>query len=246
MHTKHGHRERVLGRLARLHATSLRIFEETPGFGTSRVREMQIRKSFIERPELTPIPFSTQPEPRPLTKSIWRHLEDWNFASTTQHSATLSREQRWHVLSVANFVNSPGYGYVPHIMGQHYDIEHVWGHQSHGFRFVPALNEWCVVRLDLVSLLLHDPPVVYVSENLPMMAELSAAPTRPLNDFELDSLKRLLEGAPLIVAPDSDRLRMMGAIRSGDSCLHCHDVENGRMLGAFSYELVRSPSSPRE
>ena len=60
-------------------------------------------------------------------------------------------------------MNPEGFGYVK-------DRKHVAGFQSHGFTKVPeAADEWKVATVDLVGLLLHDKPVVYVSEKLPQI-----------------------------------------------------------------------------
>lgn len=100
---------------------------------------------------------------------------------------------------------------------------------------------WQVIRLDLVSLWLNDPPAVYVSDNLSRMGELRSAPTQPLDEFEVASLKRVADGERLVTTHfTADWIRMVGAIRASRACLNCHDVERGGLLGAFSYDLRRS------
>ena len=90
--------------------------------------------------------------------------------------------------SVENFAFPRGWGYIK-------DRQHVAGFLSHRFSGVPEAEyprgwstkpgiRWTVRTLDLVGLLLHEQPVVYVSEHLPAMDELSEAPTRPLDKFE--------------------------------------------------------------
>jgi hypothetical protein len=99
-------------------------------------------------------------------------------------------------------------------------------------------DDWKVVRLELVSLLKHDPPAVYLSKNLPRMDELQGAPTRPLNGFEVNALPRLGSGDEDVVVEDLPGVvRMVGALRAGEDCLACHRGSRGDLLGAFSYEL---------
>ena len=38
-----------------------------------------------------------------------------------------------------------------------------------------------------------------------------------------------------------NRVRMVGAVRATTQCLDCHRVERGALLGAFSYDLWRTP-----
>jgi hypothetical protein len=96
-------------------------------------------------------------------------------------------------------------------------------------------------RLDLVSLLLHKDPVVYVSDQLPDMEKLRDAPTRELDEFEEDALAQLRGPKDLVFertpSGDGTRVRMLGAVRAAKSCLVCHETQRGALLGAFSYKL---------
>jgi hypothetical protein len=96
--------------------------------------------------------------------------------------------------------------------------------------------------LELVSLLKHDVPMVYVSDHLPRMDELEDAKTRSLSPFERKSLARLREGEDLSVDATVNRISMVGALRAAKQCTECHQVKRGELLGAFSYELERQPS----
>ena len=122
---------------------------------------------------------------------------------------------------------------------------------------------WKANRIQLVSLLLHDEPQVYVSENLPNMEELSGTDveTRDLNDFEATALEkfkkrktkvnatdseewlRALQGEEVISRATHNRILMMGSLRATENCLQCHAVNEGDLLGAFSYEFLRDPQS---
>ena len=84
-------------------------------------------------------------------------------------------------------MNPRGFGYIK-------DRRHVAGFETHRFSQVPApAGAWKVRTLELVSLLLHDEPAVYVSDHLPRMEHRSGIPTRPLDRFErfgLGALRR--------------------------------------------------------
>jgi hypothetical protein len=138
--------------------------------------------------------------------------------------------ERMHLESVVDFVNPENFGIFN-------DRQHVAGFQPHQFSEVPEAKSWRVQAIDLVSLLLHDPPVAYVTANLPRMDELREAPTRPLDRFEREGLKRVSAGDDLFLHTMPQGLRMFGPLRASNQCLKCHDCERGDLLGAFSYSL---------
>jgi hypothetical protein len=133
-------------------------------------------------------------------------------------------------------------------MGYLQDRRHVARFVPHRFLRAPRMDDapasrWQLVKLELVSLLKHETPVVYVAEHLPQMNRLKHAPTRPLSLFEQTSLERLQSEEDLAVEEGPNHIRMLGSLRAGKSCLECHSVQRGALLGAFSYELV--PPGPR-
>lgn len=87
--------------------------------------------------------------------------------------------------------------------------------------------------MELVSLLQHTEPAVYVSDRLPQMDALKGVPTRELDEFETVGLAELRQGSELSVKGD----RMLGAVRSVKQCITCHGGERGQLLGAFSYTI---------
>jgi hypothetical protein len=103
---------------------------------------------------------------------------------------------------------------------------------------------WQVARLELVSLLKFSEPAVYLSDELPNMERLTSVPTRPLNAFERDALVKLRTDEDLVVRYSASTIRMLGSLRAGTNCLECHSVQRGELLGAFSYELRRTPPAP--
>jgi hypothetical protein len=97
---------------------------------------------------------------------------------------------------------------------------------------------WEPKSVDLVGLLTHEQPVVYVSENLPAMEDLKKTPTRPLDAFETAGLGSLQKGETHYVRSRDGIVRMLGAVRAKSDCLACHETRQvGELLGAFSYTL---------
>jgi hypothetical protein len=97
---------------------------------------------------------------------------------------------------------------------------------------------WEIKSLDLVGVAMHDMPVVYLSEKIPEMKNLSTKPTRPLDYFELAGLEHLLKGNAIYVRSKDDTLRVLGPIHAGKACLKCHhESKEGDLLGAFSYTI---------
>ena len=132
-----------------------------------------------------------------------------------------------------DFVNPKGFGYVK-------SRSQVAGFRPHRFSFVPAAGTWAVDSLELVGILVHADPAVYVSEHLPRMDELSKAKTRTLDAFEKEGLAVLEKGEDLFVRGNVDKARMMGAIRNAKQCVECHGGNRGDLLGAFSYRLRKN------
>jgi len=107
-------------------------------------------------------------------------------------------------------------------------------------------------NLQLVSLLKFESPRVYVLDHLPRMDQLSSdtVETRPLNEFETMALEKLRKGAVIVSNLDSidsesrpDKMSALGGIVAIESCLECHCVKKGELLGAFTYEFQLVPSN---
>lgn len=144
-----------------------------------------------------------------------------------------------HVQSVLNFVNPAGWGFVK-------SKSEVAGFQSHRFRSRPVvlnsegmLDELRITRLELVSLLKHEMPRVYVEGKLPDLDSFDSedVPTRQLNQFEARALKFVRQGKDIVIDEQDDHIRMFGSLRAIGECQQCHDVPKNTLLGAFSYEL---------
>jgi hypothetical protein len=239
--------------LAELHSDRVQQFISREGFGLSRLPTPT--PSHLELPESPPIQFASvssealrQEGTRPV--SIPRALADRGEA--TSRLPSLSMLRQFHRGGAANFLNVARWGIVN-------NNGNVAGFAGHAFSYLPTIVEprtsqedhrpaepdpkhpWHVTRLELISLLKHDKPVVYVSDHLPRMTELNDSATRGLTVFERKALQSLHTGDELAAEATLNRIRMVGAVRATKQCLECHTVERGTLLGAFSYELRRDP-----
>lgn len=99
--------------------------------------------------------------------------------------------------------------------------------------------------MELVSLLKHASPQVYVSKNLPSMENATEHARRSLDQFEAAALARIQDGEDIIIDARANRIMMVGAIRAENRCKACHKVQRGEALGAFTYEILRrKPIAP--
>jgi hypothetical protein len=211
--------------LRQLHENSVEAFINSPGFGVGR----SIRASDINWTTLT-----SKRDDEAISQP------GSPFASTLVESDfTLSPNRRdldstrqTHVDGVLDFVNPAGFGVIE-------SRKKVLGFQSHRFRKLPKSERLRIGAIELVGLLMHPEPVVYISDNLPSMKEARTAPKRALNHFESAALKNLYEGNDFFIRQTTEGVRALGAIRAGEQCVKCHGGIRGDLLGAFSYSLQR-------
>ena len=211
--------------MMRAHHGFVLEFIRSDDFGVVRARNLPLRRDYLELPEPAPVLACVPPDYETISREA--------LSENTPKPPPLAE---FHTRSVVNFANAPGLGYAN-------SLDEVVAFQPHGFRFAPQWPEHSgrtlrVMHVQLVSLLKHDTPAVYLSENLPRMAELSSATaeTRPLDDFEVEALQKLHDGRELVIDDHPDHIRMFGAIRSLRQCTTCHETtRRGELLGAFSY-----------
>jgi hypothetical protein len=107
----------------------------------------------------------------------------------------------------------------------------------------PQGRRWELTRLQLIGLIKHREPVAYRTNELELPEMKSSALdkvlTRTLDDWESVRLEELRKGRELLAEERPDSVRMLGAVRAGASCAKCHHVDQGQLLGAFTYELHR-------
>jgi hypothetical protein len=219
-----------------VHASQVAQFIESEGFGVGRGMRPAI--STIELPRDRPLIEMPAGE-QTLTASDGTPESAASLPMPLAEIPDQPRLRELHVGALMNFVDPRGFGYVS-------DREHVVGFESHRFNELPETynQRWRTYRVELVSLLKHDRPMVYVSKHLPAMSELQNAPVRPLDEFEERGLAILRSGHEIETESTLQGIRMIGAIRAAKQCMVCHTVDHGALLGAFSYEF--RPVSPEK
>jgi hypothetical protein len=246
--------------LSMLHGENVEKFTKAAGFGLSRMAPPG--PTYLqERPETPQIPFARvtplsedEASPgaaAPLPKTVGAtaaEMRTWKLPAAEEAFG-------FHRDAADYFTQQDRSGYVK-------SVDQVAGFESHAVThaFPPPVDaaqvdvsdknavaqagidkRWKVARLELVSLLKHETPRVYLSEHLPRMEELSSKKTRSLTGFEAAALKRLVDGEDLDTASTPNRIEMLGSLRASKQCAECHQVPHGTLLGAFSYELRRDP-----
>jgi hypothetical protein len=223
-----------------LHAQRVEDFIEAQGFGVSRNFELSHSpETYIvlrEETAFSPESIPRAPKTIPGQPTAFAH---WvSFPSATTLMNVLADHQD-------RFADPRSFG---HVM----NLDRVAGFRPHAFLVRPQLafddppepeeseSTWRITRLELVSLLMHDEPAVYVSKSLPRMSELTERPVmRALDSFEQSSLAKLEGGENIVSQTSLNHIEMLGAIRAVNQCLQCHQVERGALLGAFRYTLHR-------
>ena len=249
--------------LAQVHEGFVADFIAQPGVGRTRLPGVKLlrKDSFIEEVEDVRLDIPPEPirqpdslESSPLSAGR-SHFPDEPPDAGSLHPAATFRAvshiterpelESLHRHNVANFVPLYSLGGVDR------DLK-ARGFEPHAFRLSPMQSDavprptgWRLSRLELVSLLKHRPPAVYVSEHLPAMEELRTAPTRPTKPFESDAIARLIGGEDLVAGFSNEGdLAMVGSIRAIADCRECHQVPVGGLLGAFTYRLKPIPVAP--
>ncbi len=145
-----------------------------------------------------------------------------------------------HSGAVGEFLDQDRIGFSPGGPGK------VLGFEPHAFTRFPEWagagdrsGSWQLSRLGFVSLLRHQEPVVYEMDELRTAEEVASLSSRPTNEFEGVALDKILRETDVFVDEERNRIRVLGAVRAGLSCVVCHSSLRGDLLGAFSYELRR-------
>ncbi len=247
--TKHKGETLRTAALRLLHEGQVSDFISRSGFGFSRMPAPS--PQHLQLPPAPKIPLVSRPLSSGAEKSTVQLPTSVAAADKDSQRLPTSQEiHRLHTYLPMQFASPTRSGYIK-------DREHIAGFGKHAFSFLPALhytrpthppkgetgekNVWKVQRMELVSLLKHREPVAYVTGYLPRMEDTEDAETRGLDHFESEGLKKLQQGEDLVVQSHLNRLTMIGSVRATESCLKCHSVKKGHLLGAFSYDIVRTP-----
>lgn len=62
---------------------------------------------------------------------------------------------------------------------------------------------------------------------------------READPFEVHAISLLKRGEKLVRWERADLMRALGAVRADAVCLRCHEVKQGDLLGAFTYEFTK-------
>jgi len=227
-----------------LHTDEVDAFIKRAGFGRERIRR--------------PDPYDWElvvGEPVKLKKLPGDEEDESAGVELPLKDAEMYKSMRWPTLAMlGNYHHIGSHRFLdPMTFGHVKDRTNVSGFLAHHIRH--SLGElqtdpqgrskerWVLQRLELVSLLKHDTPQVYLSDALPRMDDLKTAKTRDLNAFEDSALKAMARGEDLVAEASTNRIQMMGSLRAGKDCLKCHEAaQRGDLLGTFSYELRRDPA----
>lgn len=224
--------------LETIHSVERDAFIRASGFGVTRMTPTPIRRKSIVLSE----PMSVRLPPRPRYE--FDETGDTPVAGrdVKQRLVTYPPNENLselHTAGTRDFLNRERMGYIR-------SRREVAGFESHRFQRMPELflekdkkPRWQITRLELISLLRHKTPRVYISQELPRMDKLTTVKTRPLDAFESESLPRLRTQKDVVVKSHLNRIQMLGSLRAGKTCVQCHSVARGTLLGAFSYELRR-------
>lgn len=214
-----------------IHHKAVTVFVNSPGFGVER--------SLVMRSPYSHLPDSDRDGklvPIPNTRTGSSGTTGDEIGGTAR--SEVGTEGHIHMEGTLAFLRPRKMGYVR-------DRNHVIGFEPHGIGDDNAYdrdpNWWkSVLKLDLVSLILHDKPVAYVSDHFPRMSERRDVLTRDLDPFETAALEQLRTGEDLIVTDRETVTRLFGAVRAAKECVTCHGGNRGDLLGAFSYWIRRS------
>jgi hypothetical protein len=225
-----------------IHESYVTDFVNSPGFGVVRMLGKNANSAFGTVGDFIWLEGAGIPLPADYEDpSLLEQFRDLAQAGTTTYNELPARDTFFdmHQNGLVDFVNRDGFGYIQ-------DRKHVAGFRPHRFGITPSLvpyteinYRWELRRLDLISMLKHEEPVAYISDHLPQMKQLRAAPVRSLDEIEKKMLRAIQGGEDLQVAWAGDRIRMVGSIRAARQCVKCHDVNRGDLLGAFSYKFQR-------
>ena len=235
--------------LKKLHSSEVESFVNRKGFGFARRPPMGASPKAlllqpIEQYQLSPIKLTSDHYGSTSVKlQPGRGLDHVNGLPK---SGTI---ELLHNTSRKLFSSGQSVGYVK-------DIENVAGFKPHQLEYSDkwkgsvfqaedkvASDQWHINRIELVGMLLNDRPLVYIAQQgeLPTMEDIGDRETRELSEFETRGLEAFADGHDTYISASLNRIEMMGALRAADSCLQCHDVQRGEVLGAFSYDILRAP-----
>ena len=174
--------------LARLHSDQVEEFVNQPDFGNFRTFHMD-SPAYLDLPQAPPVPFAQVlalpsggegsrielPETAVAPALSLKGLDEFHDRG------------RFDFLNPGNFTDSSRIGTtspasVRTASGRCRSCDPL--HMA-----MTSEERWAVGRLELVSLLKHERPAVYISDHLPRMDDLKKSKTRPPSEFEARSVE---------------------------------------------------------
>ncbi|QDT17395.1 hypothetical protein [Alienimonas californiensis] len=243
-----GERRAYMHRLHTVHTDFAARFAERMEFGVVRMRPMTRRLLRFED-----LPAEPKGERIQQPRGGLSRLPSGDAAP--MDSVLRDAVAAWHLDRGIDFANEGGFGAFG-TPGDEWDDPlpadyeggegpFLIGFRSHAAQTTPKdgpLPGWELTGFELIGLILHERPVAYQSDYLPIAGPESPSAVRELTPFESAALERLAAGEWVVGETDADRLRAVGALPAAKACADCHDVPVGRLLGALSYEFVTETS----
>ena len=217
--------------LRSLHNGRVDSFARSPGFGVGRFFAPNVKR--IEYPETQDLPFTVVADDE--FEEMIQSVREFRFGLPKVDSY-----QKLHTGSVLAFANPAATGLIT-------EPKVAAGFQPHAMKLPPqnlakdflTKQQLTLDSLQLISLHRFDSPRAYVLDHLPRMDQLIGedVPTRKLSHFERSAIETLRQTGTqdIVTEVTDDGITMLGSVRAYESCLECHSVNKGDLLGAFSY-----------
>jgi hypothetical protein len=138
-----------------------------------------------------------------------------------------------HKRGVSAFLNEPGFGHF-RLPPMHHPFAYPQVVQLPS-NSAGLTQEWQVTKLELIGLARHPEPIVFMN-GMPQ-GEKRKEPTRLPDEIENAALVMLKKGSELAFSSAPRQIRVVGALRSQESCVTCHKDVKDNLLGALSYTL---------
>ena len=217
--------------LENLHNQQTEQFLRANGFGVGRMGFLRVpHESIVGWPKISEIAFQEVGE--------FEHDQYFNRqVSPEDIESSFNGADKTHYLNWFNFLDPASFGWTKEFQTTAGFVPHAFHKPASKFEYQGVVRQ--LESLLLISLHRFDEPRVYVLDHLPRMDQLSSedAQTRPVNEFEKQALSKLAYQSDIEIHTENDRLLMLGSIRANESCLQCHAVEPGDLLGAFTYRF---------
>jgi len=133
-----------------------------------------------------------------------------------------------HERATNSFIESEGFGI------SRFSPTKLWNEISVSFRG----QEYRIKNVNLIGLTPEHGSRIFTDHFPPRKYELKDSDSRPLIEAEVNALELLRSGSiSEVTISDENRFRVILPLFATKTCLECHSVDEGDMLGAFDYSL---------